>query len=72
VALTDTPDGYRYPERVYFEIGQQIIDDYRLAADLLNMNQVGIACLQHEFGFFGGAPGGPTFRPSCGTCGCPW
>ncbi|MFB3819230.1 MAG: glycosyltransferase [Candidatus Methylomirabilales bacterium] len=58
VALNDTPGGHRYPDRVRFEIRQQVIEDYRLAAEFLNMNQVGVACLQHEFGIFGGADGG--------------
>jgi glycosyltransferase involved in cell wall biosynthesis len=57
VALNDTPEGHRYPDRVRFEIRQQLIEDYRLAADFLNLNQVGVACLQHEFGIFGGAGG---------------
>lgn len=57
VALNDTAEGYRYPDRVRFEIRQAILGDYRLAADFLNMNQVGLVCLQHEFGIFGGPAG---------------
>ncbi len=57
VALNDTAEGYRYPDRVRFEIRQAILGDYRLAADFLNMNQVGVVCLQHEFGIYGGPAG---------------
>lgn len=57
VALNDTTEGYPYPARVRFEIRQAILGDYRLAADFFNMNQVGVVCLQHEFGIFGGPAG---------------
>jgi len=57
VALNDTPEGYRFPDRVRFEIREPILADYRLAADFLNMNQIGVVCLQHEFGIFGGPAG---------------
>ncbi len=58
VAMNDVPEGYRYPRRVRFELNQQSLTDYRLAADFLNMNHVDAVCLQHEFGIFGGDDGG--------------
>jgi len=57
VALNDVPEGYAYPAQVRFEINQKRLSDYRLAADFLNMKQVDVVCLQHEFGIFGGTHG---------------
>jgi len=57
VAMNDKPEGYRYPERVRFEVRQNEPNDYRRVADFLNMSQVGIVCLQHEYGIFGGPAG---------------
>jgi len=57
VVMNDTPDGYRYPPRVRFEVNQNRIADHHLAADFLNMNQVDVVCLQHEYGIFGGPVG---------------
>jgi len=57
VAINDTPEGYDYPDRVRFEIRQNIQADYRLAAEFLNVHQVATVCLQHEYGIFGGPYG---------------
>jgi glycosyltransferase involved in cell wall biosynthesis len=57
VALNDRPEGYRYPPRVWFEINQNRLGEYRLAADFLNMSNVDVCSLQHEFGLFGGNAG---------------
>lgn len=57
VAMNDRPEGYRYPPRVWFEINQNRLGEYRLAADFLNMSDVDVCCLQHEFGLFGGNAG---------------
>ncbi|MBW1988154.1 MAG: glycosyltransferase family 4 protein [Deltaproteobacteria bacterium] len=57
VAMNDIPEGYRYPSQVRFEIKQRVLEEYRLAADFLNMNRVEVVCLQHEFGIFGGENG---------------
>jgi glycosyltransferase involved in cell wall biosynthesis len=57
VAVSDTPEGYDYPSPVRFEVNQKAVADYQLSVDLLNMSQVDIICLQHEFGIFGGADG---------------
>ncbi len=57
LAMNDIPGGYNYPEEVCFEIYQKNLSDYRLAADFLNMNQMDVVCLQHEYGIFGGESG---------------
>lgn len=57
VAMNDRPEGYRYPHRVQFEINQQRPGEYRLAADFLNLSNIDVCCLQHEFGLFGGKQG---------------
>jgi len=57
VAMNDRPEGYRYPPRVWFEINDNRLDEYRLAADFLNMSNVDVCCLQHEYGIFGGECG---------------
>jgi glycosyltransferase involved in cell wall biosynthesis len=57
VAMNDTPEGYEYPDRVRFEVFQHLQDQYRQLAEFLNMSQVDLVCVQHEFGIFGGAAG---------------
>jgi glycosyltransferase involved in cell wall biosynthesis len=57
VAMNDQPEGYPYPSHVRFEINQNQLSEYSLAADLLNLNQVDVICLQHEYGIFGGKRG---------------
>lgn len=57
VAMNDTPEGYAYPDRVRFEIAQNDVEQYRELADFLNMGQVDLACIQHEYGIFGGLAG---------------
>lgn len=57
MVINDVPEGYRYPSQVRFELNRNMLTDYRLAADFLNMNQVDVVCLQHEFGIFGGNSG---------------
>ncbi len=57
VAMNDVPEGYPYPDRVRFEVRQNVQADYRLAADFLNVNLVSSVCLQHEYGIFGGPCG---------------
>lgn len=57
VAMNDRPDGYAYSDKIRFEINQKLLSDYSLAADFLNINQVDVVCLQHEYGIFGGPAG---------------
>src|SRR4030081_3814008 len=57
VSVNDIPEGYEYPEVVRFEIDEQDLSSYLRAADFLNISNVDIVCLQHEFGIFGGPAG---------------
>ena len=57
VVMNDAPSGYSYPPQVRFEISDKHLPDYQLAAEFLNVNQVNVVCLQHEFGIFGGTHG---------------
>jgi glycosyltransferase involved in cell wall biosynthesis len=55
--VNDIEGGYEYPGVVRFEIEEQDLASYRRAADFLNIGNVDIVCLQHEFGIFGGPAG---------------
>ena len=57
VAMNDRPEGYRYPQRVSFEVNQHRMGEYRLAAEFLNMSNIDVCCVQHEYGIFGGPAG---------------
>ena len=56
-SVNDISGGYEYPEVVRFEIDEQDLSSYLRAADFLNISNVDIVCLQHEFGIFGGPAG---------------
>jgi len=56
--VNDVEEGYPYPDRVRFELVEKDVDSYRRAADFLNINNVDLVCLQHEYGIFGGRAGG--------------
>jgi glycosyltransferase involved in cell wall biosynthesis len=58
VSVNDLQAGYDYPEVVRFEIEEQDLSSYLRAADFLNISDVDVVCLQHEFGIFGGPAGG--------------
>ena len=55
--VNDTEAGYEYPPRVRFELTEKDIESYRRAADFLNINNVDMVSLQHEYGIFGGRAG---------------
>jgi glycosyltransferase involved in cell wall biosynthesis len=57
VSVNDIKCGYDYPEVVRFEIEEQDISSYFRAADFLNISNVDVVCLQHEFGIYGGPAG---------------
>src|ERR1051325_8501724 len=57
VPVNDTEEGYDYPARVRFEMAERDLDSYRRAVDFLNITNVDLVCLQHEFGIFGGPAG---------------
>ena len=55
--VNDIKAGYEYPPRVRFELIEKDIESYRRAADFLNINNVEMVSLQHEYGIFGGRAG---------------
>ncbi len=57
VAMNDGAENYAYAPEVSFEIDQEDGRRYVEAADALNRGGAQVACLQHEFGIFGGAAG---------------
>ena len=57
VPINDRPEGYVYPPEVRFEIAEENLDSYHRAADFLNVSDVDVVCVQHEFGIFGGPAG---------------
>jgi glycosyltransferase involved in cell wall biosynthesis len=58
VAMTDPGRTYDYPPAVRFKIRDDVISDYVEAAECLNNAGFDVACLQHEYGIFGGEAGG--------------
>jgi glycosyltransferase involved in cell wall biosynthesis len=57
IPVNDVENGYEYPPEVRFEIDQQDVSSYQRAAHFLNINNVDVLCVQHEFGIFGGSSG---------------
>jgi glycosyltransferase involved in cell wall biosynthesis len=57
VPVNDIPGGYDYPAEVRFEIAEQDLPSYLRAADFLNITDVDVVCVEHEFGIFGGPAG---------------
>ncbi len=57
VAMNDPGNSYSYPPAVGFQIRDDIAADYRKAAAFLNGGNFDVACLQHEYGIFGGQAG---------------
>ncbi|MGA2555479.1 MAG: glycosyltransferase family 4 protein, partial [Verrucomicrobiota bacterium] len=57
VPVNDLAGGYDYPAEVRFEIAEQDLTSYLRAADFLNITDVDVVCVQHEFGIFGGPAG---------------
>ena len=57
VAMNDAAEGYSYPEQVRFELAQTDLLDYHRTADFLNLQNVEVVSVQHEFGIFGGPAG---------------
>ena len=55
--VNDIEAGYSYPPRVRFELIEKDIESYCRAAYFLNINNVDIVSLQHEYGIFGGKAG---------------
>ena len=57
VPVNDIEEGYEYPGVVHFEIVEQDLPSYQRAADFINISNVDIVCVQHEFGIYGGPAG---------------
>jgi glycosyltransferase involved in cell wall biosynthesis len=57
VPVNDLAEGYDYPAEVRFEIAEQDLTSYLRAADFLNITDVDVICVEHEFGIFGGPAG---------------
>ncbi len=55
--VNDRPEGYDYPEPVRFEIEERDLESYQRAAEFLNISNVDVVCVQHEFGIYGGPAG---------------
>jgi glycosyltransferase involved in cell wall biosynthesis len=57
IAISNAPVGHEHPPEVVFEIRQDQLNDYSLAAEYINLSNADVVCLQHEFGIFGGPAG---------------
>ncbi len=57
VPVNDIEGGYEYPPEVRFEIAEQELPSYLRAADFLNITDVDLLCVEHEFGIYGGVAG---------------
>ncbi len=54
IAVNEKGAIYNYDRRVRFEIERDTFDDYTQAARYVNLSEVNLVHLQHEFGLFGG------------------
>jgi hypothetical protein len=54
VTMNDQPESYEYSDTVQFQINQDRLNEYDLAAAFLNMRNLDAVCLQHEYGILGG------------------
>ena len=57
VAMDDLPEGYEYSQEVRFQVPDHQQEEYRNAAEMLNVNQIDLTIIQHEFGIYGGQDG---------------
>jgi glycosyltransferase involved in cell wall biosynthesis len=57
LAMNDVGRHHVYPPRVQFEIAEPDLVSYRRAADFLNVKNVDVLSVQHEYGIFGGKCG---------------
>ena len=57
-ALQNNNQQFVYGNEVKYTISSSSIKDYRLVAELINeRNDIGLVCIQHEFGLYGGEYG---------------
>lgn len=57
LAMNDAGQRHAYPPQVRFELPENDSDAYLRAADFLNVNNVDVLSVQHEYGIFGGKAG---------------
>ncbi|MDH5670626.1 MAG: glycosyltransferase family 4 protein [Myxococcales bacterium] len=57
VAMDDVGKQYDYPDQVHCRVQEGKPASYRRAADFLNVNDVAVLSVQHEYGIFGGKAG---------------
>ncbi len=57
IPVNDPDSSYQYPEQVRIELEQDDCSSYERAAEFLNFNGNDLACMQHEYGIFGGIAG---------------
>ena len=57
ICMDDGTAAYAYPAEVRFRVRESNPRDYILAADFLNINQIDVAVIQHEYGIYGGDSG---------------
>jgi hypothetical protein len=53
IALINAVEVCDYPSEVIFNIRQNRLSDYRLAAEYIDLSGVNVVSLQHEFDIFG-------------------
>ena len=57
-ALQNSEQQFKYNDEVTYVLPVNSLDDYRLVAEKINeRNDIGLVCIQHEFGLFGGEYG---------------
>jgi glycosyltransferase involved in cell wall biosynthesis len=57
-ALENEGQNFEYSKEVTYTLTTSKIDDFRLVAEKINeRNDIGLVCIQHEFGLFGGEYG---------------
>jgi len=57
LAMDDADASYSYPKEVRFQIRANVLRDYQLATDFLNINQIDIVIVEHEYGLYGAHSG---------------
>jgi len=57
LAMTDADSTYEQPERVRFKIRRGVDADYRRAAEFVNVSDIRLVSIQHEYGIFDGTDG---------------
>jgi glycosyltransferase involved in cell wall biosynthesis len=57
-ALQKQDQQFKYGDEVHYTLNVSLVDDYRLLAEKINArDDIGLLCVEHEFGLFGGEYG---------------